>query len=247
MQRFLYNWPNNVAKSVLKQLSELYVLNSYQCYQILGLKEGATMKDIKSAYRRLALEHHPDKNKNQDGNKFKIISEAYQTLRADYKKSIGTSSGASKHETRNKKYDPSSKHYWGARNYDKTPYEDWNRYTKYAENAYQDFWKQYEQAFWDYYERIRAETRADTEPIEVGYETPVSVQVDPERCIACCSCETIAPAVFHVEKNVRVNPKSKVINEEGAKSQKILDAAHTCPTKAISVTHKETKQKLYPY
>ena len=223
-------------------------MNSYQCYQVLGLQEGATMKDIKSAYRKLALEHHPDKNKDQDGKKFKIISEAYQTLRVGYKKSIGANSGHSKYEEKNKNHDfGSKKHSWGARDSDKTPSEDWTKYTKYAEGAYQDFWKQYEQAFWNYYERVRAEAREETEPIQVEQEIPVSVQVDPERCIACCSCETIAPTVFHVEKNVRVNPKSRVINEEGARSQKILDAAHTCPTKAINVTHKETKQKLYPY
>ena len=219
-------------------------MNSYQCYQVLGLKDGASMKDIKSAYRRLALEHHPDKNKDKDSKKFRIILEAYQTLRTDYKKAIGSSHSRSEEK---KRQDFGSKRPWGASESDKTPYEDWTRYTKYTESAYQDFWKQYEEAFWNYYERVRAEVRPDFEPVQIEQEVPVSVRVDPERCIACCSCETIAPKVFHVEKNVRVNPKSKVINEEGAKSQKILDAAHTCPTKAISVTNKETQQRLYPY
>lgn len=205
------------------------------------------MKDIKSAYRKLALEHHPDKNNGKDSNMFRIVSEAYQTLRSDYKRSIGTSSGAARHEAKSRRDDFGQKRPWGARDSDKTPQEDWSRYTRYAENAYQDFWKQYEDTFWTYYEKVKAEVRQETEPIQVEREVPVSVRVDPERCIACCSCETIAPKVFHVEKNVRVNPKSKVINEEGARSQKILDAAHTCPTKAISVTDKETRKRLYPY
>lgn len=226
-------------------------MNSYQCYQVLGVQDGAPMKEVKAAYRKLVLKHHPDKSStDQEGMKFKIISEAYQTLRTNYKKSISTNSNQEKYEDKNsnQKYDFGSKRRsWGARDSDKTPQEDWTRYTKYAEHAYQDFWKQYEQVFWDYYDRVKTEVKPDTDPIQVEQEIPISVRVDPERCIACCSCETIAPKVFHVEKNVQVNPKSKVINEEGAKSEKIFDAAHTCPTKAISVTHKETQQRLYPY
>ena len=50
-------------------------------YQILGLSPGASEKDIKKSYRKLALQYHPDKNK-QPGTeeKFKQISEAYQML-----------------------------------------------------------------------------------------------------------------------------------------------------------------------
>ncbi len=215
---------------------------------MLGLEEGSNMKDVKAAYRKLALEFHPDKNKDEDGKRFKVISEAYQTLRANYKKTIGGPTTSHKNGAEEKRNDfGSKKRQWGARDSDKTPYEDWTRYTKYAEEAYQDFWKQYEQTFWEYYERVRAEVRVESDPMDAEQESPVSVHVDPERCIACCSCETIAPSVFHVEKNVRVNPKSKVINEDGAKSQKILDAAHTCPTKAISVRDRETRKKLFPY
>ncbi len=41
------------------------------------------MLEIRNAYRRLALEYHPDKNisSKDDGMKFKLITEAYQTLR----------------------------------------------------------------------------------------------------------------------------------------------------------------------
>jgi DnaJ-class molecular chaperone len=47
-------------------------------YQILGVNQNATQDEIKKAYRKLAVEHHPDKG--GDENKFKKISEAYDTI-----------------------------------------------------------------------------------------------------------------------------------------------------------------------
>ncbi len=225
------------------------MLNSYQCYQALGIQEGASIKEVKFAYRKLALQFHPDKNiLDQESTKFKIIVEAYQTLRTEYKNKIGTKSSEKFYDKDfNKKSDFNSTYSWGARKSDRNPEEDWTRHTRYAEDEYQNFWAHYEKTFWSYYEKVRSDTKSETEPIHVEQEVSVSVNVDPERCIACCSCETIAPSVFRVEKNVKVNPKSKVINEQGAKSEKILDAAQTCPTKAISVSEKESCRQLYPW
>jgi len=225
------------------------LLNNYQCYQALGLQEGVSIKEVKSAYRKLALQFHPDKNMmDQESTKFKMVVEAYQTLRTEYKNKIGTKSSEKYHDEDSKeKSNFNTTYSWGAKKSDRNPEEDWTRYTRYAEDEYQNFWAHYEKTFWDYYEKVRSETRSETEPIQVEQEVSISVKVDPGRCIACCSCETIAPSVFRVEKNVKVNPKSKVINEQGAKSEKILDAAQTCPTKAISVSEKESCRRLYPW
>ena len=177
-----------------------------------------------------------------------MVVEAYQTLRTEYKNKIGTKSSEKYYDKDSKKKsDFNSTYSWGARKSDRNPEEDWTRHARYAEDEYQNSWAHYEKTFWDYYEKVRSDTRSETEPIQVEQEVLVSVNVDPERCIACCSCETIAPSVFRVEKNVKVNPKSKVINEQGANFEKILDAAQTCPTKAISVSEKESCRRLYPW
>ena len=54
-------------------------------YQILGVSENASQDEIKKAYRKLAVEHHPDKG--GDENKFKKISEAYDTIGDENKRS----------------------------------------------------------------------------------------------------------------------------------------------------------------
>lgn len=53
-------------------------------YKILGVSENATQDDIKKVYRKLAVEHHPDKGGDEET--FKRISEAYDTLGNETKK-----------------------------------------------------------------------------------------------------------------------------------------------------------------
>ncbi len=48
-------------------------------YDILGVPRSASADDVKRAYRKLALQYHPDKPTG-DEEKFKEINEAYQTL-----------------------------------------------------------------------------------------------------------------------------------------------------------------------
>ena len=50
-------------------------------YEILGVERSASMDDIRRAFRRLAMEHHPDRNPHPSAEeRFKEIAAAYETL-----------------------------------------------------------------------------------------------------------------------------------------------------------------------
>jgi ferredoxin len=222
----------------------LDLLDTAQAYQILQLPYDASFSDVKYKYRKMALESHPDKTRGQDSTKFKMVTEAYHLLKNNTKASNAkmTQSG---HADRARKAGNTS---WGTKANDRTPSEDWSRFTKDVEESDPSFWKSYVAEFWKNYEQRveQAKSRYDFE-INRDAEPDLSVDVDHSLCIGCCSCETIAPSVFSVDKISKLNPKSRVINKKGDRCEKILDAAQTCPTKAIKVEDEKTRRRLYPY
>jgi len=53
-------------------------VNTYQALRALNVKQDSSQVEIKVAYRKLALELHPDKNKDKKEDvQFKKITEAY--------------------------------------------------------------------------------------------------------------------------------------------------------------------------
>ncbi len=58
-------------------------------YEILGVQKGASQEEIKKAYRKVAMQHHPDRNPGDKSSedKFKEAAEAYEILNDADKKS----------------------------------------------------------------------------------------------------------------------------------------------------------------
>src|SRR5471030_950657 len=57
-------------------------------YEILGVEKGADAEALKKAYRKLAMQYHPDRNAGdkQAKHKFKELNEAYDVLKDDQKR-----------------------------------------------------------------------------------------------------------------------------------------------------------------
>ncbi|RJS48839.1 MAG: molecular chaperone DnaJ [Methanobacterium sp.] len=56
-------------------------------YEVLGVEKGADKKEIKKAYRKLAMKYHPDVSEDEEASdKFKEISEAYAVLSDEEKR-----------------------------------------------------------------------------------------------------------------------------------------------------------------
>ena len=232
-------------------------MNENQALQTLNLNSNSSFNEVKYAYRKLALELHPDKNSDEaDGRKFKKVTAAYHVLKNNNKKmnskgTISTKWDNNKSQSKTEQNFRKKKPQWEAGPERKTPEEDWGRFTKDFEESNPNFWKKYEEEFWKKYEgginNDKGYGKKNEKKYKVESEVNFKAEVDPTLCIGCCSCETIAPEVFAVDKRAKMNPKSKVYNQRGAGFKKVMSAAETCTTKAISVDDIDLKKRLYPW
>ena len=240
-------------------------MNKKSAVQILMVNNDATFEQIKYNYRKLVLEFHPDKNNGQNNEeKFKNITIAYHFLKNQNK--LRNFKNRSKRPSGSKSHQKSQ--YTEKNNRAYNTEEDWSRFTKDFEMN-ENFWRQYEKSFWEDYE-VSTKKKSDKRDFEnpfwnvkqknvspepkknyqnnqsKAFNHNLSVNVDESLCIGCCSCETIAPNVFTVDKLKMINPKSHAYNQYGASEEKIMDAAETCPTKAIQVDEKKSGRKIFP-
>ncbi|XP_066926680.1 dnaJ homolog subfamily B member 9-like [Clytia hemisphaerica] len=76
-----------LAVSVLKSITDATTQKDY--YKILGVSRTATDREIKKAFRKLAVKYHPDKNKSPDAEQmFRDIAEAHEVLSDEKKRKI---------------------------------------------------------------------------------------------------------------------------------------------------------------
>lgn len=70
-------------------LKDLAVSASKDYYKILGVSRDASEREVKKAFRKLAVKYHPDKNKEPDAEKkFRDIAEAHEVLSDEKKRRI---------------------------------------------------------------------------------------------------------------------------------------------------------------
>lgn len=71
-----------LAKEIRNAELELKKSKRKDYYKILGIEKDASDQEIKKAYRKLAIVHHPDKNPDDEhaAERFKEIQEAHETL-----------------------------------------------------------------------------------------------------------------------------------------------------------------------
>ncbi|MBR1403433.1 MAG: J domain-containing protein [Treponema sp.] len=95
-------------------------------YAVLGVQKTATQDEIKSAYRKLAVKYHPDKNpgNKEAEEKFKKISAAYDVLSDETKRRQYDSYGSTSDYSSSASSNPYGAYGWGNTG---TWQQQWNR------------------------------------------------------------------------------------------------------------------------
>ncbi|MGN6350661.1 MAG: DnaJ domain-containing protein [Candidatus Nitrosocosmicus sp.] len=222
--------------------------NDNDHYKTLDILKNANNKEIKIAYRRLARKYHPDRNSKVSDEIMKNINIAFEVLsdpekRKQYDETNFKKNIEDNNDYQINKYNNKEKSYNINNNY-QSMYEENNSYSSDYANMHNYDYTSYE-AVAEYKSNVNVK---ENETVQDRYipKSQYEIIVEPSLCLAFGSCETLAPKVFVVEKNKRINPKAIVKSETGADFETILDAAKTCPTKAIIIIDRYSGKRIYP-
>jgi DnaJ-class molecular chaperone len=210
-------------------------------YAILGVSQYAKYREIKVAYRRLALKYHPDRNSSPvSENSIKIINAAFEVLsdkdkRRQYDEKLVNSIILHRKKEETKSH-TSSSHASSS--------------TAYSDSDYNNSHDNYDNTYLRKGKRngldVKSEGESSVRKTFGKTKGRYHISIEPSLCMAFGSCETLAPNVFEVDKNKMFNPKATVKSESGNDFESILNAAETCPTKAIILRDRYTGRQIYP-
>ena len=210
-------------------------------YAILGVSQYAKYREIKAAYRRLALKYHPDRNSSPfSENTIKIINAAFEVLSDKDKRRLYDEKLVNNIIVHRKKEETKS-HTSSSHASSSTAYSDSDYYISHDnyDNTYLRKGKRNGL-------HVKSEGESSGRKTLGKTKGRYHISIEPSLCMAFGSCETLAPNVFEVDKNKMFNPKATVKSETGNDFESILNAAETCPTKAIILRDRYTGKQIYP-
>ena len=210
-------------------------------YAILGVSQYAKYREIKAAYRLLALKYHPDRNSSPvSENSIKIINAAFEVLsdkdkRRQYDEKLVNSIILHRKKEETKSH---------------TSFSHASSSTAYSDSDYNNSHDNYDNIYLRKGKRngldVKSEGESSIRKTIGKTKGRYHISIEPSLCMAFGSCETLAPNVFEVDKNKMFNPKATVKSETGNDFESILNAAETCPTKAIILRDRYTGRQIYP-
>jgi molecular chaperone DnaJ len=201
-------------------------------YSMLGISEKASYMEIKRAYRRFARKYHPDRNNSAFAeDMIKKLNMAFEILsddvkRREYDKMNYETNYETNPPSEQEHIDPSPGQTQSSSSPNNT--DDVNFEFNYGNVGTHD-----------------ASQATITQFLDVP-KGRFHISIESSLCMAFGTCERIAPSIFILDKNKRINPKARVESEVGADFEALLAAAQNCPTRAIKLVDRYTGEQIYP-
>ncbi len=195
-------------------------------YAMFGLSEKSSYVEIKRAYRRLARRYHPDRNNSSFAeDMIKKLNIAFEILSDDVKR---------------KEYDKMTYDIKLAAEQERTSPPSQTESSSSPSNGHVNV---------DFnYGKVATHDAAQA-TITQFLDIPKGrfhITIELSLCMAFGTCERIAPSIFILDKNKRINPKARVESEVGEDFETLLAAAQNCPTRAIKIVDRYTGEQIYP-